>query len=112
MADAREAPAGAEEQQTRSKQEAVVFTSVEAALAAVEKGEPCLHLNLTKPSHKYPGARLMPSQPMTAEELAELVAALPRLTQLKTLLLACKKRLQLAAASSTTARKWTSSHRA
>ena len=91
MADAREATAGDEGQ--TSTQEAVVFKSVKAALAAVERGEACLHLDLTKPSYKDQSGRRVSSK-MTPEELAESVNALPRLTQLKTLLLACKSRVE------------------
>ena len=89
MADAREATVGDEGQ--TSKAEVVVFKSVKAALAAVERGEACLHLDLTKPSHEDELGDFVSSQPITSEELAELVDALPRLTQLKTLLLACKE---------------------
>lgn len=59
------------------------FTSVKAALTAMEQGQPCLHLDLTKPKNTAA------SKPMTTEELAELVDALPRLPELKTLILAC-----------------------
>ena len=89
MADAKEG--------THAKTDASkgIYTSVDAALAAVEQGQPCLHLDLTKPSHevRYGSrdqySRLVSSKPMTPEELAELVHALPRLMQLQTLLLAC-----------------------
>ena len=64
---------------TRSKEEELggekVFKSVKDALDAVARGEPCLHLDLSKPLF---GAT-------TQQELTELVDALPRLTQLQSL---------------------------
>ena len=90
MADAREATSGLTTQaQMEDNETNGTFTSVKAALAAVEQGEPCLHLDLTKPSHEDEEGGLVSSQPMTWHEMAELVDALPRLTQLRTLTLAC-----------------------
>lgn len=90
MADASEAT----QTQPVDYEGEATFTSVKAALFAVEQGEPCLHLNLAKPSQTKRSAYdlfYVPSK-MTAAELAELVDALPRLTQLKTLLLTCMAR--------------------
>lgn len=91
MADASEAT----QAQPKNHESNSTFTSVQAALAAVEQGHPCLHLELTKPSHRNDYYQLVSAKPMTSEELAELVDVLPRLTQLKTLLLACMASWQL-----------------
>ena len=94
MADASVAPLARGSEQATNDASNGTFTSVTAALAAVEQGHLCLHLDLTKPSHKEHGTwgHLVSSKPMTPEELAELVKALPRLKQLKTMLLACTYR--------------------
>ena len=91
MADASVAPLARGSEQATNDARNGTFTSVKAALVAVNQGQPCLHLDLTKPSHKEHGdwGDLVSAKPMTPEELAELVEALPRLRQLKTLLLAC-----------------------
>ena len=78
---------------TRSKEEELggekVFKSVKDALDAVARGEPCLHLDLSKPFREGFRGRKFATTSITQQELTELVDALPRLTQLKTLLLAC-----------------------
>lgn len=85
MADASEAT----QAQPTNDESNSTFTSVKAALAAVEQGQPCLHLDLTKPSREGDFVLFVSAQPITSEELTELVDALPRLTRLKSLILSC-----------------------
>lgn len=105
MADAREATEGSEQQQT-SKAKAGVFNSIKAATAAEERGEACVHLNLTKAPQALwdPEQGMIAAQAIAPEELAELVDALPRLTHLKTLLLECKQCVEVFEATPTPCR--------
>ena len=85
---------------TRSKEEELggekVFKSVKDALDAVARGEPCLHLDLSRQFTEDALGRKVAITTITQQTLTELVDALPRLTQLKTLLLACKTELPIA----------------
>lgn len=89
MADAREVPkpdeAGAHVQQSAG----AVFKCVKDAVAAVERGEPCLHLDLSRQATRDWQDMATASKPFTKEELVELAEAVPKLTQLQSLRITC-----------------------
>lgn len=74
MADASTAMVPA----TTTPKEAIVYTSIQDVLHAVEQGKECLHLDLSQATVELKGDKLMPA-PVRRAVLKELVYVLPHL---------------------------------